>query len=262
MARVPSVSDRWRPSKPPKFRRRWQRNADLNSKRIPDEAAATRARVERLEKAVAALGETESTEAKSLLNALKAAPRAARERPVTTQVEECQAFIKRSQTQLQRFGARKRRGAEAIRCSGGTVEPIEGRHHASGSTTAATDGVCSSHRAQARGRTPPVEVSRCRTGVRAGGMAEEAYAIFVSTFSRHANGTKALSLSLSDGVECFTRPASGQDRGSRMEALISRGSSLFHQFRSVQSLGLTAWCHAKPAKRRLVRVTDCGGTSW
>ena len=80
----------------------WHRN---NVPRLnPDEAkAAARTRVDRLETALAALGETESAEARGLHAALKEAQRAAQERPLAAQVGECQAFIKRSQARLARL---------------------------------------------------------------------------------------------------------------------------------------------------------------
>ena len=83
-------------------RRRWHRNNVLRLN--PDEAkAAARIRVDRLEIALAALGETESAEVRGLHAALKEAQRAAQERPLAAQVEECQAFIKRSQARLVRL---------------------------------------------------------------------------------------------------------------------------------------------------------------
>ena len=52
--------------------------------------------------ALAALGETDSVEARGLQFALEDAKRAAQERPLAAQVEECQACIKRSQGKLAR----------------------------------------------------------------------------------------------------------------------------------------------------------------
>ena len=79
----------------------------MNNLRVPqnpDEAlAAARTRVERLENAVAALGEAELAEAQSLQNAVKSARRAAQERLVAVRVEERQAFINRAQAGLQRL---------------------------------------------------------------------------------------------------------------------------------------------------------------
>ena len=54
--------------------------------------AAARSRVEGLQSALAALGESESLKALGLEAALKEAERAAKERPLAVQVEECQAF--------------------------------------------------------------------------------------------------------------------------------------------------------------------------
>ena len=64
--------------------------------------AAARSRIERLQSALDALGETESTEARGLQAALKGAERSAKERPLAVEVEECQ-FIKRSQNRLARL---------------------------------------------------------------------------------------------------------------------------------------------------------------
>ena len=70
----------------------------------PDDVkAAARSRIERLQSALDALGETESSEARGLQAALKEAERTAKERPFAVQVEECQAFIKRSQNRLVRL---------------------------------------------------------------------------------------------------------------------------------------------------------------
>ena len=61
---------------------------------------ATRARVQRLETALAAMGESDSLEACALQNALKSAQPASEEKPVDVQVKECKAFISRSQNRL------------------------------------------------------------------------------------------------------------------------------------------------------------------
>ena len=65
--------------------------------------AAACSRVERLETALAVLGETVSTETRGLQAALKEARRAAQERPIAAEAEECQAFIKRSENRLVRL---------------------------------------------------------------------------------------------------------------------------------------------------------------
>ena len=74
----------------PPSKRRWQRGNEVQGN--PDEMqAAARSRVERLETAVAVLGEGDSTEIRGT------GP------PSAAQVEECQAFIQRSQRRLQRL---------------------------------------------------------------------------------------------------------------------------------------------------------------
>ena len=81
--------------------RRWQRNIPrLN----PDEVqAAARARVARLEEALKVLGEDDSTEVRGLQATLQEARHTAQDRSMAAQVEECQAFIQRSQRRLARL---------------------------------------------------------------------------------------------------------------------------------------------------------------
>ena len=68
----------------------------------PDEVpAAARSRVERLERALSILGEGDSAEIRGLQAALKEARRAAQDRPLAAQVEECQAFFQRSRRRLE-----------------------------------------------------------------------------------------------------------------------------------------------------------------
>ena len=64
--------------------------------------AAARTKVQRLQSAIDALGDSESAEAQWLGAALEEARRAAQERPVAIQVEECQAFLQRSRNRLAR----------------------------------------------------------------------------------------------------------------------------------------------------------------
>ena len=71
------------------------------SRHNPDEVlAAARNKVQRLERAIEVLGDNDSVEARWLTSALQEARRAAQERPTAIQVEECQAFIQRSQNRL------------------------------------------------------------------------------------------------------------------------------------------------------------------
>ena len=68
----------------------------------PDEVqVAARSRVERLERAMVVLGEGDSAEIRGLQAALKEVGRAAQDRTLVAQVEECQAFIQRSQRRVQ-----------------------------------------------------------------------------------------------------------------------------------------------------------------
>ena len=83
--------------------RRWPR---VESRKDPEVQAAARQRVEHLESALQALGETDSTMAQGLNSALKEARRAAQGRPLAVQVTECQGFIQRSQNRLRQMEER------------------------------------------------------------------------------------------------------------------------------------------------------------
>ena len=93
----PSISKAKQP-----IQRRWQRGHTLRGN--PDEVqAAAKSRVERLERALSVLGDGDSTEVQGLQAALKEARRAARDKPVAVQIEECEAFIQRSRKRLERL---------------------------------------------------------------------------------------------------------------------------------------------------------------
>ena len=79
--------------------RRWQRGPDTRG----NNPAAARTKVSRLERAIDALGDSESAKARWLGVALQEARRAAQERLLAVQVEECQASIERSRNQLIRL---------------------------------------------------------------------------------------------------------------------------------------------------------------
>ena len=83
--------------------RRWQRGPDTRGSNPDEVLAAARTKVSRLERAIDALGDSESPEARWLGVALQEARRAAQERPLAVQVEECQAFIERSRNRLTRL---------------------------------------------------------------------------------------------------------------------------------------------------------------
>ena len=86
-----------------------------DSRRLnPDEAlAAARARVSRLEAALEVLGELDSTEARTLREALNQARRSAQEQPISTQIKDIEQFIARSTNRLQVL-AKKRSEEEQL----------------------------------------------------------------------------------------------------------------------------------------------------
>ena len=87
----PSVTKSWKSTKPATFQRRTQtRLRQLHEHGWNVWTVQLRRGIE-------------STEAKSFQNDLEAARRAAQERPATVQVEERQAFVKRSHTRLRRL---------------------------------------------------------------------------------------------------------------------------------------------------------------
>ena len=68
----------------------------------PDEAlAAARARVSRLETALEVLGESDSTEVRTLREVLKQARHSAQEQPISAQIKDTEEFIARSTNRLQ-----------------------------------------------------------------------------------------------------------------------------------------------------------------
>ena len=83
--------------------RRWQRGQGTRGTNPDEVLAAARTKVQRLERAIEALGDSESAEARWLTSALVEARRAAQERPTAIQVEERQAYIQRSRYRLLRM---------------------------------------------------------------------------------------------------------------------------------------------------------------
>ena len=86
-----------------KPQRRWQRGRPTRGTNPDEVMAAARTKVQRLQSAIDALGDSESAEAQWLGEALEKARRAAQERPVAIRVEECQAFLQRSRNRLARL---------------------------------------------------------------------------------------------------------------------------------------------------------------
>ena len=172
----PAVSE----ASKPRVQRRWQRGTAPRAS--PDEVkAAARSRIERLQSALDALGETESVEDRGLQAALKGAERSAKERPLAIQVEECQAFIKRSQNRIARLEEERAREQQELDAAMGRmakfqeemaksipVVPTVARSH----TASQDPGVGLGGRA--------VEVTRRRDGDGTGGGTEETFQIIVT----------------------------------------------------------------------------------
>ena len=115
---------------------------------------------------------------------MKEAERTAKERPLAIQVEECQAFIKRSQNRLARLeGGTSEGTAGAGRRDGscGQVSRRDGQVNSSRSNRARSHTAGQDPRAGLGGRA--VEVTRCRDGDGTGGGTEETFQIIVSSFS-------------------------------------------------------------------------------
>ena len=116
----PAVSE----ASKPRVQRRWQRSTVPRAS--PDEVkAAARSRIERLQSALDALGETESAEARGLQAALKGAERSAKERHLAIQVEECQAFIKRSQNRIARLEEERAREKQELDAAMGRMAKFQ-----------------------------------------------------------------------------------------------------------------------------------------
>ena len=163
-------------------RRRWHR---VNSGKDPEEVqVAARHRVERLENALQALGETESTVAQGLNAALKEVRRAAQGRYLVVQLTECQGFIQRSKHRqmeekrgTEGIGWSSRAFVQVVRRDGEKSRSSTQCEEPSGDT-ARTDPCRSS-----LCRGPPVESEVGRGGVRTRCSGEEARPFFVGAFS-------------------------------------------------------------------------------
>ena len=143
-----------------------------------------------------------------------------------------------------------RQRAEAVGCSSRTVEPTQGRVRKNGgpNANATTSGFSASYGARALGRDPSVEVSSCGVRVREGGVAEEAHAVVVSAFPRHASGAE----SVDRGMGCVPRTASRT--GQRIQDGSTDQSRKFigPKFKPFQPIGLTDPTPSPSAARRVV----------
>ena len=129
----------------PQRRCRWIQPQLLKEGRVPrpanpDEAVkAARVRVQRVESALAALGESDSVESRALQRALKFAQRASEDKPVV-QVKECEAFTGRSQNRLAHL--EKERAKERSRHSTiAKTSRIGFRRSSDAATTSCSSGV-------------------------------------------------------------------------------------------------------------------------
>ena len=182
-------------SEKPKVQRRWQRGPVTRGTN-PDEAmAAARTKVQRLERAIEALGDNESTETKWLVSALKEARRAAQERPTAVQVEECQAFIQRSQNRLLR--TEQHRIAEQKELDAAMLQLTRLRRDEQSGVSSRTASASRS----LVDRASRIASPRRRDGGGEGRVPQEAHKIPFRPFTRHARSL---------GAKCCVVPASSK----------------------------------------------------
>ena len=213
---------RWPEAKSSPVQRRWQRNIPRSN---PDEVqAAARARVARLEEALKILGEGDSTEVRGLQAALKDARRAAQDRPLAAQVEECQAFIQRSQRRLARL--EEERAKEQAELDAALGRMARFREEMARAVPTAAPPVCPE--TTQPGKIPDLvaEVDRLRARVREMEIErEEAQKKRARSLSVPSADLVAPALSLQEWSALHDEHV-GQGRGAIMETLINRGSSL------------------------------------
>ena len=203
----PAVSE----ASKPRVQRRWQRGTAPRAS--PDEVkAAARSRIERLQSALDALGETESAEARGLQAALKGAERSAKERPLAIQVEECQAFIKRSQNRIARLEEERAREQQELDAAMGLAKSIPVVPTVPGPTQQVRIPELVSEVERLRSRVAEMEMEREE--------ARKKRSRSLSVPSPDLIGSPDLALQALHGQH------TGQHRGAIMETLISRGSTL------------------------------------
>ena len=216
--------------------RRWQRNIP---RRNPDEVqAAARARVTRLEEALKVLGEDDSTEVRGLQAALQEARRAAQDRPMAAQIEECQAFIERSQRRLARLEEEQTKEKEQLDAAQRRMARF--REEMARTVPPTTPPVSETTQP---GKIPDLvaELDRLRAQVKE-----------METEREEARKKRSRSLSVpspdlvggSDLMlqEWGANEHVGRSRGAIMETLISRGSTLVANSNRFSPLACTITC--------------------
>ena len=171
--------------------------------------------VERLENAIAVLGETESSRSEEPPERVEQGTSSRSGASSGSPNRGVPVFHQAISDPVAKVGGRTRRRTVSTRCSSCTIESIEGRDLTYRPTLAATGESSSNHRARAHGRGSSVEISSCRIGVRTHDRCQ----------CLLPNIPAAPNLSLMEWG-AFHDQQVGRDRGSRMEALINQGSTM------------------------------------
>ena len=152
----------------------WGQRRAQEPQSLPVRRRWLRHRVECLENALQALGETESPVAQGLNAALKEARLAAQGRPLAVQLTKCQAFIQRSQNRLRQMEEEQVVEKKAL-------DGVLARLSRLREEMARNPDVqlC---------RGPPIEIEIGRVGVRTRCFGEEARPFFVGAFFRYSSG--------------------------------------------------------------------------
>ena len=206
-------------------KRRWQRGSV--QKGDPDEVqAAARSRVDRLERALAILGDGDSEEIRGLQAALKEARRSAQDRPLAVQVEECQAFIQRSQKRLQRLQEEQAREQQQLDNALSRMARIR-EEMARMAWPGPTVGAVSEPTQPAKIPELVAEVERLRARVSEMEVERE------EARKKRSRSLSVLSSDLVAGPDVSLQECGalhdqhvGQPKGAIMETLISRGSTM------------------------------------
>ena len=205
----------------PRVQRRWQRQCSPTEPRRSEGSGTKSGR--NVAERVGCIGRIRVS-GSSVQAALQEAERAAKERPLAVQVEECQAFITRSQNRLARLEEQRAREQQELDAAMGRMAKFQ-EEMAKSIPVAPT----------AQGPTQQVKIPelvseverlrsrRCGDGDGTGGG--ETFQIIVSSFSTSLEGPI---WRCKNGELCTAH--AGQHRGAIMETLISRGSTLAQSF--------------------------------